>query len=307
MTAEPDTARANVPIVPRGDEGAGVADGPGAGGARPLAVAVSGRGVVQPGEPVLAADDEGFTRGRAAFETMRVYGGRPFRFEQHVTRLVTSAARIGIEPPDRREIEELSELALAHAGAPDATLRLYWTPGPPGGSHCAIALVGAIPGWIEETRARGQRLVSLLHQRRSEPWMLPATKSTSYAVSMAAEAEAKARGADDAVFVDADGVVLEGPVTNVWWREGDVLVTPSLEVGILAGETRAALLELAARDGQRVLEGIFPLERLLAADEVFTSSSVREVIPVVSVDGTLFERGPAAASLQAALREAARS
>ncbi len=114
---------------------------------------------------------------------------------------------------------------------------------------------------------------------------MPATKSTSYAVSIAAEAEAKARGADDAVFVDGDGIVLEGPVTNIWWREGDVLLTPSLEVGILAGETRAALLELAARAGQEVEEGVFPLERLLAADEAFTSSSIREVMPVVAVDG----------------------
>jgi branched-subunit amino acid aminotransferase/4-amino-4-deoxychorismate lyase len=270
-----------------------------------LAVAVSGRGLVEPGEPVLAADDEGFTRGRAAFETMRVYAGRPFRFEQHVTRLVNSAERIGLERPDRAEIEQLCALALEHANAPDAVLRLYWTPGRPGGEHCAIALVGRIPGWIEETRARGQRLVSLLQQRRSEPWLLPATKSTSYAVSMAAEAEAKARGADDAVFVDADSIVLEGPVTNIWWREGEVLVTPSLEVGILAGETRAALLELAVASGQAVEEGIYPLERLLAADEVFTSSSVREIIPVVSVDGHPFARGPAAASLQRALREAA--
>ena len=117
--------------------------------------------------------------------------------------------------------------------------------------------------------------------RRSAPWLLPATKSTSYAVSIAAEAEAKARGADDAVFVDADGIVLEGPVTNIWWREGDVLLTPSLETGILAGETRAALLELARGEGRVVEEGIYPLERLLAADEVFTSSSVREVMPVV--------------------------
>ena len=270
-----------------------------------LAVAVSGRGLVRPGEPVLAADDEGFTRGRAAFETMRVYGGRPFRFAQHVTRLLNSAERIGLERPDRREIEQLSALALEHAGAPEAVLRLYWTPGRPGGGHCAIALVSRIPAWIEETRARGQRLVSLLHQRRSQPWLLPATKSTSYAVSMAAEAEAKARGADDALFVDADTIVLEGPVTNVWWREGDVLVTPSLEVGILAGETRAALLELAAARGEAVEEGVFPLARLLAADEVFTSSSVREIIPVVAVDGHPFRRGPAAASLQQALREAA--
>ena len=299
MTAEQETVSSDA---------AGAAEGVDAGDgrdARPLAVAVSGRGLVERGEPVLAADDEGFTRGRAAFETMRVYGGRPFRFQQHVTRLLNSAARIGIATPDRGEIEELSALALGHAAAPDATLRLYWTPGPPGGSHCAIAIVGAIPAWIEEVRARGQRLVSLLHQRRSEPWMLPATKSTSYAVSMAAEAEAKARGADDAVFVDADRIVLEGPVTNIWWREGDVLVTPSLDVGILAGETRAALLELAARDGRKVIEGVFPLERLLAADEVFTSSSVREIIPVVAVDGTPFERGPAAAALQEALRRAA--
>ena len=102
-------------------------------------------------------------------------------------------------------------------------LRLYWSPGPPGGEHRAIVLVGPIPDWIEDARARGQRLVSLLHPRRSAPWLLPATKSTSYAVAMAAESEAKARGADDAVFVDADGIVLEGPVTNIWWREGDVL------------------------------------------------------------------------------------
>jgi 4-amino-4-deoxychorismate lyase len=309
MTAEPELTRGDATTAPLGDDGAVDVRGEDAvaAGARPLAVAVSGRGLVEPGEPVLAADDEGFTRGRAAFETMRVYGGRPFRFEQHVTRLVNSAARIGIAAPDRGEIEQLSELALAHAGAPDATLRLYWTPGPPGGSHCAIAIVGAIPAWIEDVRARGQRLVSLLHQRRSEPWMLPATKSTSYAVSMAAEAEAKARGADDAVFVDADGIVLEGPVTNIWWREGDILVTPSLEVGILAGETRAALLELAGREGRQVVEGVFPLERLLAADEVFTSSSVREIIPVIAVDETPFERGPAAAALQDALRRAARS
>ena len=272
-----------------------------------LAVAVSGRGLVEPGEPVLAADDEGFTRGRAAFETMRVYSGRPFRFEQHLARLAVSAERIGLEPPDAAEIERLAALALEHAGTPEAVLRVYWTPGPPGGEHCAIALVSAIPAWIEEARARGQHLVSLLQPRRSAPWLLPATKSTSYAVSIAAEAEAKARGADDAIFVDADGIVLEGPVTNIWWREGDVLLTPSLEVGILAGETRAALLELAAQTGQVVEEGVFPLERLLAADEAFTSSSVRELMPVVAVDGRPIPRGPAAVALQETLWQEARA
>ncbi len=271
-----------------------------------LAVAVSGRGLVDPGAPVLLPDDEGFTRGRAAFETMRVYGGRPFRLARHLARLEGSAERIGLERPDAAEFEALASLALAGAASPEAVLRLYWTPGPPGGKHRAIVMVGPIPSWIEDARARGQRLVSLLHPRRSAPWLLPATKSTSYAVSIAAETEAKARGADDAVFVDAEDVVLEGPVTNIWWREGDILLTPSLEVGILAGETRAALLELASRGGSVVEEGVYLLERLHAADEVFTSSSVREVIPVVSLDGRPLARGPAAAELQSALRAEAR-
>ena len=129
----------------------------------------------------------------------------------------------------------------------------------------------------------GQRLVSLAFPGRSAPWLLPGTKSVSYATHVAAEAEAKRRGADDAVLVDHDGTVLEGTVTNVWWREGDVLVTPALELGILAGETRAALLALAARARATTVEtGAFPLARLLDADEVFTSSSVREVMPVVA-------------------------
>ena len=95
-------------------------------------------------------------------------------------------------------------------------------------------------------------------------------------------------------------------MTNIWWREGDVLLTPSLDVGILAGETRAALLELAVGEGREVVEGVFPLERLLAADEVFTSSSIREVMPVVAVDDRPIARGPAATGLQEALRREAR-
>ena len=127
----------------------------------------------------------------------------------------------------------------------------------------------------------------------------------SYATHVAAEAEARRRGADDAVFVDLDGTVLEGTVTNVWWREGDLLVTPALELGILAGETRAALLGLAPEAGYAVETGAFGVERLLGADEVFTSSSVREVMPVASLDGRELDSRRAAEALQDALRRLA--
>ena len=265
-----------------------------------LAVAVGGRGVVEPDEPVLRADDEALLRGRAAFETVRVYGGEPFKLTEHLDRLVGSAAAIGLPEPNRLELEQLARDALAAAATPDAVLRLVWTPTP-----TALALVSELADHYEDLRARGQRLVSLRGVRAEEPWLLPGVKSTSYAVNMAAEAEAKRRGADDAVFVDAQGVVLEGPTTNVWWRRDRTLHTPSLELGILAGVTRATVLELAAAAGYAVEEGEYTLTELLAADEAFTSSSVREVMPVTEVDDVPIARGPAADELQTALRRAA--
>ncbi len=272
---------------------------------RPLAAGVSGLGVVDPARAVVAATDEGFARGRAAFETLRVYGGRPFRLDEHLMRLAGSAERLGLPPPDLPALEALVRETLDAAAVADVSLRLYWTPGAADAAPSAIVLVSAIPSWIEPVRVRGQRLVSLTFPRRSAAWLLPGTKSVSYATHVAAEAEARRRGADDAVLVDLDGTVLEGTVTNVWWREGDVLMTPALELGILAGETRAALLGLAADEGYAVETGAFPLSRLLAADEVFTTSSVREVMPVVSVDDHALGSRTAAETLQRALRRLA--
>ena len=269
-----------------------------------LAVAVGGRGLVPVDQPVLLADDEALLRGRAVFETLRVYGGRPFRLPEHLGRMRASAERLGISWPGG--FEELAAEALDGAGTSDAVLRLYLTPGREGvDGHVSLALVSAVPDDLGARRARGISLISLLGVRAEAPWLLGGVKSTSYAVNMAAESEARARGADDAVFVRDDTVVLEGPVTNVWWRRGTTLFTPSLDLGILAGVTRGAVLEAAPGAGLEVEEVEYPLADLLGADEVFTTSSVREVMPVVSVDGTLFEHGPAAASLQSAIREMA--
>jgi 4-amino-4-deoxychorismate lyase len=256
-----------------------------------LALAVGGRGVIDPAEPVLRADDEALMRGRAAFETIRVYGAAPFKLAEHLERLAVSAERIGLPAVNRLEFEELARQALEASGTPEAVLRLFWTP-----SSVAIALVSEVPGHHEALRERGQRLISLRGVRADEPWLLPGVKSTSYAVNMAA---------DDAVFVDAAGVVLEGPTTNVWWRQGRTLFTPSLDLGILAGVTRATVLELASELGYDVGEGHFRLPQLVGAEEAFTSSSVREVMPVTELDGAAIDRGPAADELQGALRRAA--
>lgn len=277
---------------------------------RVLAV-VGSAGAVNDGQVTTSADDLGLTRGESAFEATRIYQGRAFRLQQHLQRLERSAAALGITL-DIREVEAVCDRAVQAAAGADAVLRLYCTKGPlaAAGHGTVWAIVGELPEGLEATRARGASgtLLQLAVDplvRASSPWLLPGVKSTSYAVNMAATREAQARGVDEAVFVGLGGELLEGPTTNVWWRAGDTLHTPTLELGILAGVTRAALLELAPACGYRVVEGVFSRTDLHAADEAFISSSVREVMPLVTIDGHPIadgHPGPAARALQSALR-----
>jgi branched-subunit amino acid aminotransferase/4-amino-4-deoxychorismate lyase len=266
-----------------------------------LAVVELGRGPLPVDAPVLHADDEGVLRARAVFETLRVYGGRPFRLDDHLDRFAMSAARVGLRLPPRDAFADAAAEAIASADASEATLRLLWTAGREGAEQSlGLALVSTLPAELEAERVRGLQLATVVWT----PGALAGAKSTSYAENLAARNDAWRRGADDALLVSVDGVVLEAPTANVWWREGETLVTPSLELPILAGVTRAVLIELASN---AVEEGTFPLEWLLRADEAFLTSSVREVMPVVAVDGAPVgdgRPGPAAAALQRALRGA---
>jgi branched-subunit amino acid aminotransferase/4-amino-4-deoxychorismate lyase len=267
-----------------------------------VALAQLGRGVVPVAEPVLHVDDEGVLRGRAVFETLRVYGGVPFKLDQHLDRLAASAERLRLPAPPHAEFAAIATDVIAASKHPDATLRFLWTAGREnGGAPAGFALVSTLPPDLDALRTRGLRLVVV----RWSPTALAGAKSTSYAANMAAQDEAVRAGADDALLVAPDDTVLEAPTSNVWFREGSRLLTPSLDLPLLAGVTRAALCELAPGLGYEVEEGVFALDRLLASEEIFLSSSVREVVPVVAVDGAETPRGPAAPALQAALRAAA--
>jgi 4-amino-4-deoxychorismate lyase len=267
-----------------------------------VALAQLGRGVLPVDEPVLYADDAGVLRGRAVFETLRVYGGVPFKLDEHLVRLAASAERLRLPSPPPDEFAAAATDVIAAARHPDATLRFLWTAGREnGGAPAGFALVSTLPIGLDALRERGLRLVVV----RWSPTALAGAKSTSYAANMAAQDEAVRAGADDALLVAPDDTVLEAPTSNVWFREGKRLLAPSLDLPILAGVTRATLIELAPGLGYEVEEGVFPLSRLLASEEIFASSSVREVMPVIAIDGAKAPRGPAAAALQAALRAAA--
>ena len=253
-----------------------------------LAVAIAGRGLVDPVEPVFCADDDALLRGAAAFETIRVYGGRPFLLADHLRRFRFSAHALAL--PEPGEVEPLVAL-LVGAAPPDHVLRLYRT------SRDVVATAAPLPPGLDEIRARGVTLETV--DVGPPPALLAGAKTTSYDVSFAARREAERTGADDALLVGA-GHVLEGSTANIWWRRGDALFTPAVRPGVLPGVTRAFVLSL-----EPAHEGEFAVTELLAADEAFLTSSIREVMPVVAVDGVPIgdgRPGPAAARLQAALR-----
>jgi branched-chain amino acid aminotransferase len=241
-----------------------------------------------PGDaPVFRADDEALLRGACAFETLRVNDGRPFLLAGHLERFRRSIDALALPPAEG--VEEL----VARAIGGDGVLRLYRT------SFDIVATYGPLPGGLDEERARGNALRTF---DVGAPAALEGVKATSYAASFALRREAELQGADDALFRSGD-VVLECATANIWWRHGEALFTPATRPGVLPGVTRGFVC--AHED---VREGAFPLDDLLTADEAFTTSSIREVIPVIAVDGHSIgdgRPGPAAARLQAAIRSSA--
>ena len=270
-----------------------------------LALADLEHGVLDPSAPVLHADDEGVLRGRSVFETLRVYGGTPFRLDAHLERLGASATRLRLPEPPRGQFAAAVAEAVRAGGRPDATLRLLWTAGREGGgAPLGLALVSTLPPGLDELRERGLKLGVV----RWAAGALAGAKSTSYAENIFAQQEAVDAGAGDALLVASDDTILEAPTSNVWFRERDRLLTPSLDLPVLAGVTRATLLEVAPELSYEVEEGAYPLARLLESDEAFLTSSVREVVPVVAVDGRAVgggSPGAAATALQLGLRAAA--
>jgi branched-chain amino acid aminotransferase len=243
-------------------------------------------------EASIPLPDDGLYRGDGAFEVIRLYRGRPFALDEHLDRLERSSAAIELAV-DRASIERELAAVLEELGEEDAQLRIVLTRG-----GRRILLTERLP-----ERARSVRLASVTY---SPNVVLDGVKSLSYAANMQATRIAKARGADEAVLVRPDGIVLEAPTSSIFWvsPEGG-LRTPSLASGILESITRAQIARAL-----HVEEGEFAIDDLLGAHEAFLASTVREVQPVSAIDDHRLEPGRWAAkaeeafkrSLEAALR-----
>ncbi len=218
--------------------------------------------------------DDGLYRGDGAFEVIRLYRGRPFALHDHLDRLVRSGTAIELEF-DRAALELEIDALLAAAGEIEGQLRLIVTRG-----GRRIAATEPIPAHAET--------LSLATVTYSPTVILNGVKSLSYAANMQASRLAKRQGADEAVLVRPDGIVLEPPTSAVFWvsPEGG-LRTPALDDGVLESITRDRLIKAL-----EVEEGTWHVDDLRGAEEAFLASTTREIQAVAAIDGRQVAAAP---------------
>lgn len=263
--------------------------------------AVLHRGVVDSDEPILCADDLGVLRGDGVFETINVREGRAFLLDRHLARMAASAERMEFELPDEAALAALAEQALAawrESGSGEGALRLVATRGREhGGPPTVFATVDPVSRERVLPRRDGLRIATATlgvnaDARGRAPWLLGGVKALSYATTMAVMRWAKSQGADDALWVSADGFALEGPTSSLLWLEGDTLCTTPVSAGILPGTTSAFLLENAQKAGLKTAERLIPVEELRSVEAAWLTSSVRGVAFITSIDGESLDQRP---------------
>ncbi len=272
-----------------------------------------------PEQAVVSVFDRGFLYGDSVFESLRTYDGRLFLLDAHLARLERSAARVLIElPVPLSQLREEVMTALAAQGSPEAYVRLMLTRGTAqslgldpelSGASRRVLMVMPLKPPLPEIYERGIAAITFRAERPSDAPSVADAKIGNYLLSVLAMRRAREQGAGEALLEDATGNILEGSTSNVFAVFGGKLVTPPETAAILPGITRARVLELA-RDAQLPLElRAISRAELARADEVFITSSIRELVPVVKIDGQpvgVGEPGPVARELLHGFRRAVR-
>ncbi len=248
------------------------------------------------GEARVGIGDQGFLYGAGLFETMRVAGGRVPLLDRHLERLARGAGVLGIALPlSAGALRQVIAEAVRRNRLEEGALRLTVTGGPAGGGlgragewdeHGATLLVTVRAGrpYPDELYGRGFTAV-WARARRNHLSPLCRVKSLNYLDSLLARREARAAGADEALFLNGEGKLAEGAATNVFFVAGGRLCTPSPEAGALPGVARGLVLELARGAGIETEEGAYDPDALLAAEEAFLTNALMGVMPLAAVAG----------------------
>jgi D-alanine transaminase len=232
-------------------------------------------------EARVSVEDRGFQFADGVYESVRIYNGQPFTLGQHLARLGRSCAGIDMALP--LGVEALAEVArklCAKSQLPDANLYLQVTRGccarnhlfPKGAAATVVAYVRALPPAPIPGEGEGVKLLAVPDERWKRCWV----KSIALLPNVLAKNKAAAAGADEAVFVE-NGIATECASSNLIAVIGGKLVTHPLGSKVLPGITRALLLEAAPEMGIEVDERPLREEEAVRANELFITSTTREV------------------------------
>ena len=250
-------------------------------------------------EPAIAALDHGVTVGDGAFETCKVDRGQVFAATRHARRLDHTLAGLGLPSADHDFIAEGAK-AVLEVGEPIEFGRLRYSvtggAGPLGSDRQDSPLTYIVTAG-EQARPPASASIAVVPWVRNERSAVAGLKTTSYAENVVALAYAKERGAIEAIFGNSRGELCEGTGSNIFVVQDGVVLTPPLDSGCLAGITRALTIEWCREAGLPVREQALPLGVLDEADEVFLTSSTKDVLPIHAVDDRALPPGPVTAQV----------
>lgn len=249
-------------------------------------------------DAAISVFDHGLLYGDGIFEGLRFYHGTTFMLEAHLQRLAESARAIDLEVPlDRDQITEAIEQLIEAYPGDDGYLRLVVTRGP--GSlgidprKCARPVLFIIADELAVVDVadidQGIGLHVARTRRLPAACLDPKIKSLNYLNNILAKIEANHAGMDEALMLNLEGNVCEGSVDNVFVIAAGELKTPPLDDGMLAGITRAVIIEAAADAGIPCREVSMNPEDIKAADECFLTGTGAELIAVNRIDDHIFD------------------
>ncbi|MFT4305338.1 MAG: aminodeoxychorismate lyase [Microbacterium sp.] len=245
---------------------------------------------IDPAAPALSVGELSTQRGDGIFESIGVVDAHPQEVDAHLQRLAHSARLCDLPAPHLAQWRQAIAAAAQTCPAGECVIRLILSRGVEHGPAPTAWITVAEAPDNRAAREHGVRVVTLDRGYDSgasarAPWLLLGAKTLSYATNMAAIREARRRGADDAVFISGDGMLLEGPTSSLVLRLGDRFVTPAPGAGILHGTTQLSLFAWLEDRGHETGYAQLPVSVLREADAAWLLSSVRLAAGITAVDG----------------------
>lgn len=248
--------------------------------------------MVDPHEAQIAIDDHGLIVGDGAFETLKTVRGDPLALTRHLRRLRVTLEALAIPSPPESQIRKAISECLAAAGHDTARIRLTVTAGSGSLGSSAPSGPASLFVIVTELAPRVPGTAITVPWTRNERGALAGLKTTSYAGNVRALRAAHEAGAHEAIFANTKGELCEGTGTNVFVVVDGECSTPPLSSGCLAGITRELVLEVGD-----VHERALRYEVLTTADEVFVTSSTRDVQGLIRIDDRDLSSGPVTRSI----------